>query len=84
MAAAYIRSPSLAEKEWTHHGILLLPGLKQIEVWLDRKRENEERIAEGRIDEVKVCRAATYRACARLHGGRARGLATIFFYSVAQ
>lgn len=44
----------MSEKEWTHHGLLLLPGLKQVGDWLDRERVKNEIIAEGRIDEVKV------------------------------
>lgn len=44
----------ISEKEWTHHGLLLLPGLKQIDNWLGHERVQKERNEEGRIGEVKV------------------------------
>lgn len=62
----------VAEKEWTHHGLLLLPGLKQIGDWLDRERVNQERIEEGRIDEVKVKAPRTHTPSSVL-GGKGGG-----------
>lgn len=57
---------AVSEKEWTHHGLLLLSGLHQIGEWSSHERFKKEQIAEGRIDEVKVSEHAFFVACACL------------------
>lgn len=47
---------AVLEKEWTHHGILLLAGLHQIAEWTSHETVKKERIAEARITGVKVGR----------------------------
>jgi len=57
---------AVSEKEWTHHGLLLLSGLHQIGDWSDHETAMKEEIAEGRIGEVRVSRHAFFVACACL------------------
>lgn len=44
-----------SEKEWTHHGLLLVSGLHQISEWRGREAAKKERMAEARAGDVKVC-----------------------------
>ncbi|CAB1114255.1 unnamed protein product [Ectocarpus sp. CCAP 1310/34] len=43
-----------SEKEWTHHGLLLLSGMHQMGEWLAHERVKKERTAEARIGGVKT------------------------------
>lgn len=42
------------EKEWTHHGLLLISGLHQIAEWSAHEKIKTEQNAQGRNGEVKV------------------------------
>ena len=44
----------VSEKEWTHHGLLLISGLHQMAECSSREAIEKEQIAEARIEGVKV------------------------------
>lgn len=44
----------VSEKEWTHHGLLLISGLHQMAECSSREAVAKEQIAEARIEGVKV------------------------------